>query len=151
MTTEFLIPDLEHDEGLRLTAYQDTKGIWTCGYGHAYVAPGTVWTLAHAQAQLLDDIAHTEALLDLQLPWWRTLDDVRQDVLVEMGFNMGVTNLCGFHITLAAIQAHNWPAAKAGMLDSDWAKPPPIGVGERAERLAEQMLTGVHSAALATG
>lgn len=140
MTTANLIPDLKRDEGLRLSAYQDTKGIWTCGYGHAYVHPGTVWTPDQASQMLAADVAHTEAALDVQLPWWRSQDDVRQDVIAEMGFNMGVTTLCQFHNTLAAVKSAQWAQAAAGMLHSDWARE----VGERADRLAEQMLTGVY-------
>lgn len=140
MTTANLIPDLEYDEGCRLSAYQDTRGIWTIGYGHAYVHAGTVWTQAQADAQLNIDIAHTEASLDNQLPWWRKLDDVRQDVIAEMAFNMGVTNLCQFHHTLAAMQSGQWQQAHDGMLASLWA----TQVGQRANRLARQMLTGVH-------
>lgn len=140
MTTSNLIPDLEFDEGLRLSAYQDTRGIWTCGYGHAYVHPGTVWTQAQAQSQLQADVAHTEASLDIQLPWWRKLDDIRQDVVCEMAFNMGVTDLCQFKHTLAAIQAGEWQQASDGMLASLWA----TQVGQRANRLAKQMLTDVH-------
>lgn len=140
MTSQYLIADLERDEGLRLSAYQDTVGVWTVGYGHAYVHPGTVWTQAQADAMLRADVAHTEAALDAQLPWWRTLDDIRQDVVCEMAFNMGVTTLCQFHNTLAAIKAGQWAQAAAGMLASHWAKQ----VHHRADRLAEQMLTGVH-------
>jgi len=140
MTTANLIPDLKDDEGCRLSAYRDTKGIWTCGWGHAYVHPGTVWTQAQADAQLLADVAHTEASLDIQLPWWRKLDDVRQDVIVNMAFNMGVATLCQFHNTLAAVQRGDWQAAKEGMLSSLWAKQ----VRHRAERLAQQMFLGVH-------
>lgn len=143
MTTANLIPDLERDEGLRLSAYQDTRGIWTVGYGHAYVHPGTVWTQAQAAAQLAADVAHTEASLDIHLPWWRSLDDVRQDVIVEMAFNMGVTSLCQFHNTLGAVQRGDWEAAHNGMLESLWARQ----VGQRAVRLAEQMESGEHDAA----
>lgn len=140
MTTANLIPDLERDEGLRLSAYQDTVGVWTVGYGHAYVHPGTVWTREQADHQLRLDVVHTESSLDVQLPWWRTLDDVRQDVLVNMAFNMGVSHLAQFHNTLAAAKAGQWAQAAAGMLASLWARQ----VGHRAERLAEQMLTGIH-------
>jgi lysozyme len=140
MTSVNLIPDLERDEGLRLSAYQDTAGIWTVGYGHAYVHPGTVWTQQQAEQMLEADVAHTEAALDIQLPWWRTLDDVRQDVIVEMAFNIGVTGLLQFHNTLAAVKAEQWAQASAGMLHSAWA----TQVGARADRLAEQMLTGVY-------
>ena len=140
MTSANLLPDLRRDEGLRLSAYQDTVGVWTCGYGHAHVAPGTVWTEAQAEAQLEADVAHTEASLDIHLPWWRSLDDIRQDVIANMAFNMGVTGLCQFHNTLGAVQRHDWQAAHDGMLASLWARQ----VGARATRLAEQMLTGVH-------
>jgi lysozyme len=140
MTTADLIPDLMRDEGCRLTAYQDTLGIWTVGVGHAHVAPGTVWTQAQADAQLAADVASTEASLDIHLPWWRTLDDMRQDVIAEMGFNLGVSALCQFHNTLGAIQRGDWQAAHDGMLASLWARQ----VGARAVRLADQMLTGIH-------
>lgn len=146
MTTANLIPDLERDEGLRLSAYPDPLSggePWTIGYGHTgNVHPGTVWTPEQATAALQADVAHVEALLDIQLPWWRQLDDIRQDVLVNMGFNMGVTGLVQFHNTLAAVQNHRWQAAHDGMLMSLWARQ----VGTRAQRLAEQMLTGVHQA-----
>ena len=140
MTTANLIPDLERDEGCKLTAYQDTLGIWTIGYGHAYVHPGTVWSQATADAQLASDVAHTEASLDNQLPWWRSLDDIRQDVIANMAFNMGVTTLLQFHNTLGAIQRGDWKAAHDGMLASLWARQVP----NRALRLATQMLTGIH-------
>lgn len=140
MTTANLIPDLERDEGLRLSAYQDTMGIWTIGYGHAYVHPGTVWTGQQALDQLHEDVDHVTASLDIHLPWWRDIDPVRQDVIAEMAFNMGVTTLSQFHNTLAAVKAGQWARAAAGMLASQWAKQ----VHARADRLAEQMLTGVH-------
>lgn len=141
MTTANLIPDLERDEGLRLTAYQDTVGAWTIGYGHAHVHAGTVWSGETAFAMLRADVAHAEAALDAQLPWWRQLDDVRQDVIANMAFNMGVTTLSQFHNTLAAMKAGDWNKAAAGMLASQWARQ----VGARATRLAAQMRTGVHA------
>ena len=141
MTSAYLIPDLKRDEGLRLSAYQDTLGIWTVGYGHAHVHPGTVWTQTQAEAQLQLDVNTTETSLNIHLPWWRSLDDLRQDVICEMAFNMGVSALCQFHNTLAAVQNSNWQAAHDGMLNSLWA----TQVGARAQRLANQMLTGVHS------
>lgn len=141
MTSQYLIPDLERDEGCRLSAYQDTRGVWTVGYGHAYVHSGTVWTQAQADAQLQIDVQAVEASLDLHLSWWRSLDDLRQDVCANAAFNMGVTGFCQFHNTLAAVQRHDWQAAHDGLLASLWA----TQVGQRAVRLAEQMRTGVHA------
>jgi lysozyme len=61
-------------------------------------------------------------------------------VLVNMGFNMGVTGLLQFHNTLHYIENHQWEQAAEGMLNSAWARQ----VHARATRLAEQMLTGEH-------
>jgi len=140
MTTPFLIDDLESDEGLRLHAYQDSVGVWTIGWGHTgpEVLPGLTWTSDEAHDGLVADIARTQNQLDARLPWWRTLNDVRQDVIVELAFNLGVGGLLTFHNTLAAVQAGNWQLAASDMLLSKWAKQ----VGERAMRLANLMEFG---------
>ena len=135
MTTAFLVNDLLRDEGLRLTPYRDTGGVWTVGYGHtgADVRRGDSWTKADADDALIEDIAKARSELDAHLPWWRTLDDVRQDVLVEMTFNLGIGGVLKFHRTLAAVQAGRWAMASADILLSKWSGQ----VGERAARLAE--------------
>ncbi len=151
--TPFLEHDLVVDEGLCLHAYQDTVGIWTVGVGHAHVLPGTVWSQAQAMAQLGVDIACAAVDLDRALPWWRGLNDARQDVLANMTFNMGIgrrtaagrpgAGVLGFPNTLQAIERGAYAAAADGMLQSKWARQ----TGKRARRLAEQMRTGVRIAA----
>lgn len=141
MTTQFLIDDLKSDEGCRLKAYQDTLGIWTVGVGHAHVSPDTVWTQSQADEQLARDIETAEHCLDDGAPWWKSLNDARQDVLVNMTFNMGWATLCGFHFFLAAAKAGDYDAAAHHMLNSKWA----AQVHSRATRLAEQMRTGVRT------
>lgn len=84
-----------------------------------------------------NDIADTEAWLDRNLPWWRTLDPVRQRVLMNMAFNMQ-GRLLGFRNFLAAAQRADWNVAAAEMLDSLWARQ----VGDRAKRLASMMRSG---------
>jgi lysozyme len=147
VTTANLLADLRRDEGLRLTAYPDPlthAAPWTIGYGHTgpEVHAGFTWTLAQAEAALAADVAHVEAGLDRELGWWRGLDDVRQDVLVNMAFNLGVEGLLKFHNTLAFVQHHAFERAAAGMQQSLWARQ----VGTRAKRLARQMSTGQHQA-----
>jgi len=140
MTTPFLIDDLEGDEGLRLHAYQDTVGVWTIGWGHTgpEVKAGLTWTDQEAHAALLADIARAEQQLDARLPWWRRLDDVRQDVIVEMAFNLGVRGLLTFEHMLDAAHAGEWQRAGSLMLLSKWARQ----VGNRAMRLADMMERG---------
>ena len=138
-----LIDQLKRDEGCRLKPYQDSLGIWTCGYGHNLEAHG--WptmpaevTQEQADQWLLQDVASASRQLDEHLPWAKSLDDPRHDVLVNMAFNMGIAGLLGFHRTLTMIEAGNYEGAADAMLESKWAKQ----VGDRAKRLSTQMRTG---------
>lgn len=146
MTTPFLPADLKHDEGCRTVAYQDTLGIWTVGVGHAHVPEGTVWTQQECDDQLDTDIAKAEALLDANAPWWKDLNDPRQDVMVNLCFNMGwgdgSSGLSSFKNTLKFIEDGDYASAATGLLKSKWA----TQVHSRATRLASQMQTGVRIA-----
>lgn len=143
MTTAFLADDLKRDEGCKLKAYKDTLDIWTVGVGHAHVAPGTVWTQAQADEQLALDILSAEVELDRHIPWWRQLSDERQDVMVNLCFNMGwgdgSRGLSSFHNTLRLIDVGDFEGAASGLLHSQWA----TQVHDRSTRLAEQLRTGV--------
>ena len=133
--------ELERDEGLRLTAYQDGGGVWTIGYGHTgpEVHAGLTWTQAKAEQQLAADIARVEMALNARAPWWTKLNDARQAVLVDMAFNLGMSGLLSFHHTIAATEAGAYAAAAADMLATEpWRSQ----VGARAERLALQIRTG---------
>jgi lysozyme len=141
MTTPLLIDDLKRDEGLRLEAYADTRGVWTIGYGHTPAMDGAVWTVEAAQIQLAADLDVVLARLDRELSWWRTLDDVRQDALANMAFNLGVGGLLDFHHMLYALEAHDWHTASAQMLLSEWA----AEVEDRAQRLAFMIRTGTRA------
>lgn len=138
MTTPYFLKDLMQDEGCRLHAYEDTVGVWTIGYGHAHVPPGTTWSQEQCDGQLVADVSHVKQSLDVHLSWWRNLDDVRQDVIANMAFNLGVSGLLTFKTTLAHIRIGEWAKASSGLLSSKWA----TQVHGRAKRLAEQMLTG---------
>lgn len=45
-------------EGLKLKAYKDIGGIWTCGYGTTGddVGPTTVWTQEYAEKRLIEHV-----------------------------------------------------------------------------------------------
>ena len=133
-----LISALKRDEGLRLTAYKDTVGVWTVGYGHAHIAPGTVWNQGKAEQMLIEDVKKHNAELLEKLPWVAGLDRVRQNVLFNMGFNLGINGLLGFKNTLEAVRTGRYNDAASGMLKSLWAKQ----VKGRAVRLAQEMQTG---------
>ena len=73
--------------------------------------------------------------LDRALPWWRELDGVRQRVLVNMGFNLGLTRLLKFKKFLAALEERDYETASVEMLNSRWANQ----VGARSRILRQRM------------
>lgn len=152
MTTPYLASDVARDEALRLKAYPDPKSggePWTIGYGHTgpEVHEGLVWTAAQAEIQLEADLISVERSLDREIPWWRKLTDVRQDVLAAMAFNCGVDGLMGFRGVLAAARDGDFDRAAWNMLWNAPGKPTQWShdVGTRAIRLSTQMATGRRS------
>lgn len=137
-----LLAELRRDEGVRYSPYLDTLRVQTVGVGHNLVARplNATYPLSDDQvdAILADDLAVVFAGLNSRLPWWRSLNDVRQRVLVNMAFNMGIAGLLSFKNTLAAIKRGDYDTAADGMLASKWA----AQVGPRAERLATMMREG---------
>jgi lysozyme len=148
MTTPFLHQDIEREEGLKTEAYPDPltqAAPWTIGVGHTgpEVEEGLSWSEDQCRAVLNDDIERVvqgigeSSAADV----FAALDDVRKDVLVQMGFQMGVHGLCGFHGTLDALGDQDWDTAADHMLDSAWARQTP----HRAQRMAQQIRTGVRA------
>ena len=126
-------------EGLKLHAYKDSLGFLTIGYGRLIdQRKGGGLTQEEADHLLDNDIYRTCQELDTRIPWWRELDDVRQRVLIDMAFNLGVGGLLTFKNTLAAVKASDFKKAAANMRKSLWASQ----VKSRAVRLSEMMETG---------
>lgn len=136
--------ELRRDEGVKYWPYRDSVGVQTTGVGHNLQAKPlpSNWayplTLAQVTQLLEEDIADTFANLDRNLPWWRQMDEVRQRVIANMCFNLGIGKLLGFHNTLFAMQRGSYAVAAAGMRSSDWFHQ----VGDRALRLCQAMETG---------
>lgn len=146
MVSKFVDMDIRRDEGFRSSAYADpiTGGApWTIGFGCTgpEIRPGVTWTLAQATAEQTRRRQEIEAALDHALSWWRNLNDERQDVLVNMAYNMGVQGLLKFDHMLEACEGEDYAEAAAHMLESKWA----TQVSSRAKRLAKQMLTGARA------
>ena len=148
MNLETLGKPLAIEEGDRLTAYLDTKGILTVGRGHNCIArpvdgvtqPGDQITQEQDDALFAADVADACIQLDKALPWWSSLDDARQNIMLDMCFNMGIQTLLTFNHTLAHIEAGEYEEAAKGMAQSRWARQ----VGNRAVFLENAMITGVY-------
>lgn len=147
MNQTLLANELIGDEEVRLLPYDDATGKpfkqgdtlvgkLSIGIGRNLTDIGI--TREEAVVLMASNIAGVVRDLDRNLPWWRQMNDARQNVLANMCFNLGINRLLGFKNTLAMMQAGRYDAAAAGMLDSLWAKQ----VHERAVRLARRMSTG---------
>ena len=78
---------IETSEGCRLTAYQDSGGVWTIGYGHTKgVYPGQTITQEQAQAFLQEDIQEAVRIVNDNATPCR---QGQFDALVDFVFNLG--------------------------------------------------------------
>lgn len=136
------------EEGVSHMAYLDTCGILTIGIGHNCQALPVIG-VEKAGDRISDVLLHTlfeadvmEACeqLDAHLPWWKTLDDARQNVLIDLCFNMGINTLLTFHDTLNAIKVGAYFQAADCLKHSLWHKQ----VGNRAVWLENALKFGVY-------
>ena len=135
---------LKTDEGCKLHAYPDPrtgKEPWTIGYG--CTGPGinkdTIWTQAQADGAILLRVHQIETQLGHQLPWFNKLQEVRQDVLGNIAYNIGVHGLIKWTITLAAIGRGDYHDAADDIRNNKVWK---SEIGAREERCADALQTG---------
>lgn len=126
---------LEHHEGVRLKPYYCTGGKLTVGVGRNLEDVGI--SRSEAQFMLENDIIRVMKQMDESVSFWRELSEVRQIVLLDMAFNLGVFGLTKFQNTLALLEAGEYEAASEEMLNSRWAEQ----VGQRALNLSQAMRT----------
>lgn len=138
MPSARLQQSIEAEEGFRELPYQDTEGLWTVGIG-ACLERSTISThewktlldrgwvqlkITHEGAKLLMNNKleqRTQALI-AALPAWTSFSEARREVLIHMAYQMGMGFIAKFPKFIAAVNAHDWAAAKAHGLDSDWAR-----------------------------
>jgi len=144
-------------EGLRLEVYKDSLGIDTIGIGRNLEDRGItkeeldwmdipnmaiVHTMGISEADAMylaeNDVQIVEEELVRAHPCVNKLDAVRQLVVMDMAFNMGVPRLCKFKNMWNAIHEENYIVAAKEMLDSRWA----VQVKSRSTKLANAMHNG---------
>jgi lysozyme len=173
MTTPYCAKDIGAYEACRLHAYADpdsplgealrlplaerplgwehlSGAPWTVGYGQTgpTVGPNTVVTQEEADDFLAQRIQTIQRQFDLAIPWWRSLNDARQDVFVNLAYNLGVHGLLEWEHFLLAVKLGHWDTARIEMVGlpgqpDKWA----LQVGHhRAFNLADQLASGVRVA-----
>jgi lysozyme len=133
MTREALKQSLIAHEGLKLKPYTCTAGALTIGVGRNLDANGI--SEAEAMAMLENDINSCIAELDRAKPSWIKHASHRQNVLIEMCFNLGITRLLKFVKMWEALENRDYDKAAFEMLNSMWA----VQVGKRAQTLSNRM------------
>ena len=154
---DLLMVKLIAHEGLRLNVYKDSLGIDTIGIGrnlqdrgiskeeldelditsidHVYeygITEADAIFLAENDVQIVEDeLVRAHSCVE-------ELDAVRQLVLIDMAFNLGVPRLCKFKKMWAAVHAKQFDIAAKEMLDSRWARQ----VKSRSTKLAHAMHHG---------
>lgn len=125
-----LLSRIKRHEGFRGRPYTDTTGHTTIGYGRNL--DDNPLTESEAEVLLVNDLQRTHEQLLRRLPIYATLNEIRRDVLLELGFQLGVSGLLRFSRMLRALEYQRWEEAAWELMDSKYAKQVP----ERASRLA---------------
>ena len=85
-----LIAAIKKFEGVRLTAYQDSVGVWTIGFGHtAGVKKGDKITEYQAEQFLREDLKKFEAVAD---KCKRISTQGKYDAILDFIYNCGPAN-----------------------------------------------------------
>jgi lysozyme len=132
-----LIEMLRRHEGVRNHVYLDSEGLETIGVGRC-IAEGSLglsddevdYLLANDLKRCIEELKTFD--------WYEKLDPVRQDVMISLCFNLGLTRLLKFEKALAGMENSDWETARAEFMDSRWS----TQVGQRAVELTDMLVTG---------
>lgn len=137
MNSSRLKAQLENDELRSKKIYTDTVGKVSGGIGRNLTDRG--FSDDEIDLMYSNDVRLAEKDARSLVPGFDQLNDVRQEVLVNMSFNMGYDRLAGFKKFLAAVNSSEFSQAAAEMEDSKWFGQ----VKGRGVRLRDAMRDGV--------
>lgn len=131
-----LLSRLIKHEGFCAKPYRCSAGRLTVGYGRNLEDKGI--SESEALFLLTNDILESKNECEKNFNFFNTLSQTRQNVLVEMCFNLGIKGLKGFKKFLKALEHKDFETASKEMLQSRWARQ----VKGRAQVLSDLMKTG---------
>jgi lysozyme len=140
MSRSKLVEMLTRHEGRRAFVYQCPAGHWTVGVGRNVDPDGGGYGLSSDEIDFMleNDIIRHHKELAATYRWYNDLDEIRQEALIDMHFNLGHSRFDGFTKMIAAFENGNMVKARDEMLDSKWARQ----VGSRATELAMMIWRG---------
>lgn len=105
------------NEGFESKPYLCPNKKLTIGYGRN-LENGI--TEREAVVLLENDLLNLKLELEDKLPVFKKLDDIRQNVILEMAYNMGVPRLLKFKSMIEALKKADYKEASREMLMSKW-------------------------------
>jgi GH24 family phage-related lysozyme (muramidase) len=145
MNIERIIERVKTEEGFRAEAYWDRKQ-WTYGYGCKAPGPGATITEPEAEKLLWRHIlTAVGGFIDLFLGVPTPINEVRQECLVDMIFNLGEDGVRKFRNMVREIMdkdPDDWSEIAGHAMDSLWFGQ----VGKRAERICRELAKGEREA-----
>jgi len=130
-----LVDSIKKHEGLSLTVYQCTTGANTIGYGRNLDTNGI--TKQEAELLLMNDIKNATKQAKT-LDFYQGLTAARQEVIIELVYNLGLKGFKTFTRAIKAIERADYEVAGNELLDSKWCRQ----VGLRALTLSNTMKNG---------
>jgi lysozyme len=134
-----LLETLKRHEGVRYYVYRDHLGYETIGVGRCINrAVGLGLSPDEVEYLLINDVQRCIEELDGAFDWFKDLDEVRREAMINLCFNLGLTKLRKFVNALEAMKQRNYNKAATEFLNSKWANQ----VGERSREVAHMIKTG---------
>ena len=123
-------------------AYKDSLGYWTIGIGRL-IDNRRGGKLSDDEMLYLLNNDIKESIAELTPYRWFTIhDQVRQGVLIELVFNIGLPHLLEFIKMIAALTIKDYITASHELANSEWAKQ--VGIN-RVSDMQHRLLTGTYS------
>lgn len=120
-------------EGMKTELYKCTANKLTIGVGRNLEDRGI--TEKEAMYLLNNDINEVHNKLQFEYKFYDELDDTRQEILINMAFQLGIKGLSKFKQTIEHIRNKDYVKASEEMLNSKWAFQTP----NRAKELSNLM------------
>ena len=133
-----LIEMLKRHEGVRSHVYLCSAGYETIGVGRNIAESGLGLSDDEVEYLLNNDIERVRQELTDNYFWFPALNEARQDAMIDICFNLGMTRLRGFVNALEAMSREQFDVAADEFMDSRWA----TQVGNRANEITEMIRVG---------
>lgn len=141
-----LLQSIKQNEGFRSEIYKDTLGFNTIGYGflenaltpdELAINGGKITPMSRQIADKILELKLEKLKVELfkRLGWLKEHNEIVQDVLLEMSYQLGIDGVLCFKNTLKMIESKDYENASANMLKSKWAMQTP----QRARKLSSRL------------